>query len=60
MSKEYYVPGFGQGMDTIALVSVKSYTRYMPESYARAGSANLADSATRKILDTYKETMHLS
>ena len=60
MRKEYYVLGFGQGMDTIALVSVKNYTGYMPESYASTGSANLADSATRKILDTYKETMHLS
>lgn len=45
--------------DIIALVSVKNYTGYMPEGYASTGSTNLADSATRKILDTYKESMHL-
>lgn len=60
MRREYYVLGFGQGMDIIALVSVKNYTGYMPEGYASTGSTNLADSATRKILDTYKESMHLS
>ena len=60
MSKEYYVLGFGWGMDTTELASVRSYMGYLAEIYASVGSENLVDSANRKILDTYKEAMQLS
>lgn len=60
MSKEYYVLGFGWRVDSTALASARSYTGYLAVQNANAGSINLADSASRRILDTHKEAMYLS